>query len=332
LRVLSRLTRPAALATVSLCALAVLTACGDDEPEEETAPGFEAVEVSGPVGEEPQIEWKAMLEPGKTQVEVVEEGDGPVLEKGDQVLTNVAISTDFSGDISYDTFGEDGALLLEVGTEKEPTQVIDLMTNLISEQIEAGTTTVGTRIAAAVDAEEEFGDLSLNLSQLGIGNQDGFVVVADLEAVPLDGAEGKSSPPPSWAPEITYEKGEPTNLDSSAQPKPDAKSKKLLEAVLTQGTGPVVEKGDTIVVDYIGQLYDGDKPFDDGFARKEPTTFSIGVGGVVKGWDQGLVGQKVGSRVLLQIPPALGYGKEGQGEDIPPNSTLYFVIDVLAAA
>jgi peptidylprolyl isomerase len=332
LRVLSRLTRPAALATVSLCALAVLTACGDDAPDEKTASGFDAVDVSGPVGEEPEIDWKAMLEPGKTESEVVEEGDGPVIEEGDRVLTNLAISTDFSGDISYNTFGDDPALLLEVGAEKEPTQVVDLVTDLVNKQIEPGTTTVGSRIAATVDAEEEFGSLSLNLAQLGIGNEDGFVVVADLEAVPLAGPEGKANPAPGWAPDITFKKGVPTNLDSSGQPEPDKKSKELSEAVLTQGTGAVVEKGDTIVVDYIGQVYDGAKPFDDGFARKEPTTFSIGVGAVVKGWDEGLVGKKVGSRVLLRIPPALGYGKQGQGEDIPPDSTLYFVIDILAAA
>ena len=104
---LSRLTRPAALATVSLCALAVLTACGDDIPEEETASGFDAVEVSGPVGEVPEVEWKALLEPGETQSEVVEEGDGAVLEEGDEVLINLAISDDFGQDISFDTYGED---------------------------------------------------------------------------------------------------------------------------------------------------------------------------------------------------------------------------------
>ena len=328
---LSRLTRPAALATVSLCALAVLSACGEDTPDEETAVGFDAVEVSGPVGEVPEVDWSAMLEPGESQAEVVEEGTGAVIEEGDQVLTDLAISNDVGQDIAYETYSGQ-ALLLKVGAEVEPTQVVDLMTQMINEEIEPGTTTVGTRIAITADAEEEFGDLALNLATLGIGNEDGFVLVADLQAVPLDGPEGKSRPAPSWAPEIVEKKGEPTALDSSGLPEPDPKATELGKAVLVEGTGPAVEKGQQIVANYIGQVYGADAPFDNSYARPDPALFEIGTGAVVKGWDQGLVGAKVGSRVLLEIPPALGYGKKGQGEDIPGNSTLYFVVDILAAA
>lgn len=329
----SRLTRPAALATVTLCALAVLTACGDDEPGAKTAAGFDAVEISGEVGEVPEIDWKAMLKSGKAEVEVVEEGDGPVLEEGDRVVTNIAVSNDVNQEISFDTYGDEGALLLEVGSDAEPTQVVDLLTELIGQGIEPGETTVGTRIAAVVDVKEEWEpNVALALTPFGVGNEDGIVVVADLEAVPLDGPEGERKAAPRWAPEIVEKKGEPTALDSSGQPEPDAKSKELTQAVLVEGTGPVVEKGDLLVADYIGQVYAGDKPFDNGFSRDEPSTFTIGVGGVVKGWDEGLVGKTVGSRVLLRIPPKLGYGKEGQGEDIPPNATLYFIVDILAAA
>jgi len=332
LRVLSRLTRPAAAASVTLCALAALTACGDDSSSEgKTAAGFDAVEISGAVGEVPEIDWKAMLKPGKTESKVVEEGDGPELEEGDQVLTDIAVSTDVGEDISFETYSDQG-VLLDVGSEAEPTQVVDLLTGLVTKAIETGTTKVGSRIALTVDAKEEFGDLALNLSSLGIGNEDGFVLVADLEAVPLDGPEGKSKAAPSWAPKIIEKKGSPTALDSSDQPKPDPKSKELAQAVLIEGTGPTVKKGDLMVADYIGQVYAADEPFDNGFARDEPSTFTIGVGGVVKGWDQGLVGKKVGSRVLLRIPPELGYGKKGQGEDIPANATLYFVVDILASA
>lgn len=328
---LSRLTRPAALVTVSMCALAALSACGGDAPDEKTAPGFEAVEVSGPVGEVPEVEWKAALEPGETESEVVEEGTGAVIAEGDKVFTNIAISNDVGQDISFETYSSQG-LLLDVGTEAEPTQVVDLMTNLLAEQIEPGTTTVGTRIAVTADAEEEFGDLSLNLATLGIGNEDGFVLVADLEAVPLDGPEGKTRPAPSWAPEIVEKKGKPTALDSNALPEPDPKATDLRKAVLIEGTGPVVEKGQQIIANYIGQVYAAKEPFDNGFSRPDPSIFEIGTGAVVKGWDEGLVGEKVGSRVLLEIPPKLGYGKKGNGETIPPNSTLYFVIDILAAA
>jgi peptidylprolyl isomerase len=332
--VLSRLTRPAAAASVALVALAVLTACGDDSGDEgKTAAGFDAVEVSGEVGDVPEIDWKARWKAGKAATEVVEEGDGPVLEEGDQVLVNIAVSNDVEQDISFDTYGDEGALQLEVGAEKEPASLLDYLTEVIGKEIEPGTTKVGTRIAAAIDPKEEWGEqVALGLSPLGVGNEDGMVLVADLEAVPLDGPEGKSKPAPGWAPEISEKKGEPSNLDSSGRPEPDAKAKAITKAVLIEGTGPVVEKGDLIVANYIGQVYDGDKPFDNSFIRKEPAPFTIGVGSVVDGWDDGLVGAKVGSRVLLRIPPKLGYGKEGKGEDIPPDSTLYFVIDILAAA
>ncbi len=327
---LSRLTRPAALPAALLCALATLAACGDDAPDEKTAAGFDAVSVSGPVGEVPEVDWKALLKPGKTESEVVEEGDGPVLEEGDKVLTNFAVSTDVGEDVSFETYSNQSGVLLDVGSEAEPAQITDLMTGLINKEIDPGTTTVGTRIALAVDAKEEFGDVALNLSSLGIGNEDGFVLVADLEAVPLAGPKGKTSPAPQWAPDIVVKKGKPTALDSSDQPEPDPKSKELLKALLIEGTGPVVEKGNQIVANYIGQVYGGKEPFDNGFSRPDPSVFGIGVGAVVKGWDEGLVGVKVGSRVLLRIPPELGYGKEGNGETIPPNSTLYFVVDILA--
>jgi peptidylprolyl isomerase len=261
---------------------------------------------------------------------VVDEGDGPVLQKGDKVLTNFAVSTDVGQDISYETYDKMG-VLVDVGSTAQPKQIVDLMTGLINKHIEPGTTRVGTRIAMAVNATKEFGDLALNLSSFGIGNEDGFVLVADLEAVPLDGPKGSAKAAPSWAPKITEKKGEPASLDSSAQPQPDPTSKQLAKAVLIQGTGPVVQKGDQIVANYIGQVYKGKAPFDSSYTRPDPAVFSIGTGNVVKGWDQGLVGAKVGSRVLLRVPPALGYGKKGNGDTIPANSTLYFVVDILAA-
>ncbi|HYH34821.1 MAG TPA: FKBP-type peptidyl-prolyl cis-trans isomerase, partial [Nocardioides sp.] len=105
----------------------------------------------------------------------------------------------------------------------------------------------------------------------------------------------------------------------------------LKSAYLIEGEGPAVEKGQTIVVDYLGQVYGGKKPFDESFSA-QPASFQIGVGGVVKGWDQTLVGAPVGSRVVMAIPPKLGYGEQGnEGAGIKGTDTLYFVVDVLAA-
>jgi peptidylprolyl isomerase len=338
LRVL-RVRRPAALTSAVLISLATLSACGDDPAPEESAAGFDAVSVSGPVGETPEIEWKAMLDSGEKQVEVVEEGDGTEIADGDKVLVNYAISDEYTQEITLDTFGEDQpALSVEVGAEDVPPAApADLLTDLLVDAIEPGMKT-GTRIAMTVDAKEEWSDPALEpyvlqLAQVGIGNEDGFVLVGDLEAVPLAGPEGKSKPAPGWAPKIVQSKGKPTSLDSSGLPEPDPKAKKITKAILIQGTGPVVEKGDLLVANYIGQVHGGDQPFDESYSGGQPRDFPIGVGQVVKGWDQGLVGVKVGSRVLLRIPPSLGYGKQGNPQaGIKGTDTLYFVIDVLAAA
>jgi FKBP-type peptidyl-prolyl cis-trans isomerase len=104
----------------------------------------------------------------------------------------------------------------------------------------------------------------------------------------------------------------------------------LKVSVLTPGTGNVVAKGDHLFVNYLGQLWSG-KVFDNSFDRGQAFDFDAGTGGVIPGWDEGLVGQKVGSRVLLVIPPAKGYGDQGAGSDIPPKSTLVFVVDVLGS-
>ncbi|GAA3781232.1 FKBP-type peptidyl-prolyl cis-trans isomerase [Streptomyces phyllanthi] len=104
--------------------------------------------------------------------------------------------------------------------------------------------------------------------------------------------------------------------------------KGLKVEVLKEGDGAKLKKGDAAEVNYLGQEYDESKPFDNSFDRGQPFSLTLGAGGVIKGWDQGLEGQKVGSRVELVIPPDLGYGAQGQG-DIKANATLVFVVDIV---
>lgn len=105
----------------------------------------------------------------------------------------------------------------------------------------------------------------------------------------------------------------------------------LEEKVLVQGTGDTVEAGNTIVVNYLGQLWGGGI-FDNSYDRGAPIDFPIGVGAVIGGWDQGLVGKQVGSRVLLSIPPHHGYGSRGVPQaGIGGDDTLVFVVDILDA-
>lgn len=105
----------------------------------------------------------------------------------------------------------------------------------------------------------------------------------------------------------------------------------LKSAVLREGNGPAVKKGDLLVADYLGQVWQG-AVFDNSYDRKAPSGFVIGAGMVIPGWDQVLVGAKVGSRVLMSIPPAQGYGTSGNPRGgIKGTDTLEFVVDIVAS-
>jgi FKBP-type peptidyl-prolyl cis-trans isomerase len=99
---------------------------------------------------------------------------------------------------------------------------------------------------------------------------------------------------------------------------------------LVVGTGATAEKGKTVSVHYTGWLLEKSKadPFDSSVSRGQPYEFVLGTGNVIKGWDEGLVGMKVGGKRMLTIPPDLGYGQSGSGP-IPPNSTLVFETELM---
>ncbi len=101
---------------------------------------------------------------------------------------------------------------------------------------------------------------------------------------------------------------------------------KYLDEAVGNGASP--SKGNLVVVHYTGTLENGNK-FDSSLDRKEPLSFVIGVGQVIKGWDEGVMGMKVGGKRKLIIPPNLGYGSAGAGGVIPPNATLLFDVELL---
>ena len=121
-------------------------------------------------------------------------------------------------------------------------------------------------------------------------------------------------------PTVTHREGEP--------------DKSLVTEVLSQGDGPEVKKGELLTAHYLGQIWRDNKVFDNSFDRGAPASFPIGVGGVIPGWDEALVGKKVGSRVLLSIPPEKGYGPQGGNANagITKDDTLIFVVDLVGSA
>lgn len=120
--------------------------------------------------------------------------------------------------------------------------------------------------------------------------------------------------------------GSKPTLEFAAAEAPD----QLVIEVLEEGDGPVVEPGDIVQCDYLGQVWNGGV-FDNSYDRGAPLEFTVGVGMVIAGWDQGLVGQRVGSRVLLSIPSELGYGDRGVPQaGIRGGDTLVFVTDIVA--
>lgn len=97
---------------------------------------------------------------------------------------------------------------------------------------------------------------------------------------------------------------------------------------LEEGTGDLATAGKTVTVHYTGWLTSGSK-FDSSLDRRDPFRFRLGAGQVIRGWDEGVAGMKVGGKRKLTIPPELGYGSRGAGGVIPPNATLVFDVELL---
>jgi len=116
-------------------------------------------------------------------------------------------------------------------------------------------------------------------------------------------------------------------------PQPERKPLEMVDAV--EGAGAVAQKGQQVTVHYTGWLFDAAAPnqrgrkFDSSKDRGDPFRFQLGAGMVIRGWDDGVQGMKVGGTRILTIPPELGYGPRGAGGVIPPNATLVFEVELL---
>jgi peptidylprolyl isomerase len=259
------------------------------------------------------------MEAGKIETETLTEGDGEELKGQDDVLAHLWIGNGYSQKTAFSTYEDEKAELLTVNN-----QLPEFLAGVRDAK-------VGTRLAVTASAKDAFGEQGN--SGLGIANKDTVIVIIDLVSKVLDKPEGEESEAPDWMPKAKFRDGVIKGFDFTGTPEPTAD---LRRVQLIKGTGPRVKKGQTIAVRYLGQAFGEDKPFDENFGDTgdgAPTTFSIGTGAVIKGWDQGLEGVPVGSRVVLEIPSDLGYGAEGSPDSgIPKDATLVFMIDILAAA
>lgn len=305
----------------------MLVACGGSDGASESDSASDAstvgtgeldeVSFSGEVGKELNATWNAEVNvPKSTTVTTLVKGDGDPIADGDSVSTYLWVGNGTTKKDVYSDF-ENGAPQAIPNSD----QVGEVLTALFKGA------TYGSRVVAVTTATDLFG-ASAEDNQLGIGMDDSVVVVADLvekqPVSPTPTDDKVHDADPSTQPTVVEEAGEPTGLDFAdiAEPALDTPVQRV---ILKEGTGAAVKASDTLKVNYLGATYDAKAPFDESFSG-DPLTSELS--GLIPGWGIGLTGVKVGSRVLLQIPPAYGYGAQGSG-DIPANATLWFVIDVL---
>lgn len=268
---------------------------------------LDAITISGDLGATPTVTFDTPLSVSATVAKVDTKGTGDPIAADAMLKVNYAL---FSGD--------DGSMIGSTWDTEKP-EVIP-MTGLdpaFDPLVKALVgSPLGSRIVVALPGSAATSTAEATPSSV--------MVLEAFENVPLR-AEGTAVTPPAGLPAVTLAAdGTPSiSIPSDATEPTD-----LVAQTLIKGTGAEVKSGDTLTVQYTGWLWDGTQ-FDSSWGRS-PFQTEIGSGSVIKGWDQGLVGQTVGSQVLLVVPPSLGYGATEQGT-IPANSTLVFVVDILAA-
>lgn len=257
----------------------------------------------------------------KTATRVLTPGTGKPVTAGQSVQVNYVVVDGRDGKQDDTSFGKK-----PVGFYADPTRTLPgLAKSLVGAKI-------GERLLVAIPPADAFG--SQGQSQLGIRPTDTIVFLLDIMAAhtPLTTATGTVVAPKAGLPTVRVDAKEHATI---TVPK-TAAPKTLVAQPLIKGSGAKITAGQTLSVQYTGVLWRGGAEFDSTSKSNggRSTSFTIGVGQVIPGWDKTLVGQTVGSRMLLVIPPADGYGPKGQPKSNPPilgTDTLVFVIDILDA-
>ncbi|WP_052850712.1 FKBP-type peptidyl-prolyl cis-trans isomerase [Streptomyces avicenniae] len=328
----------AALAVPAL--LLGLAACGsddssDDSPETPAASGPVAT-ASGEFGEEPELVIEEDATVGDDVIsDVLAPGDGAEVAEGDYLRLDAVAQTVSDGRELVNTWADPN----EAAAGSAPELPDGLRRQVIAQAgvdsvfLAAVTdpmvgATVGSRVQVQGPAADLLGQ---GAASLGLPEDEGVVWVFDIVGAtavdPGAGAEGEQAPAEDGLPAVEAVEGEGPTITIPEGQDPPAE---LQQQILIEGDGAEVEAGQALVVQYTGVNWADGEPFDSSWDRDAPSAFQIGTGQVVAGWDEGLVGKHVGDRVLLVIPPDLGYGEQGN-QSIPGGSTLVFVVDIVGA-
>ena len=307
---------------VPLAACIVLAGCGSSSPSGSSGSDPNAaVKVSGNFDKNPSVTIPSHKASGKLVITTPIKGSGASLASGDAALANIAV---------YKWSGTKHSLV--DSTFSSGPQMIPAQMGLPGLATALKGAKLGSRLVAVLPPAYGYG--KTGQQQLGITGTDTMVWVIDL-LQQYSATAGATGPAVSHGggslPTVTATTGTAPVI---AIPK-NSPPKGLSVTTLIKGTGPTLGKGDTVVAQYVGSIWRTGKVFSTTWPSAQspgglPFSFSLGAD-VVPGWLQGLTGVPVGSRVMLVIPPALGYGPQGgqASAGIKKNDTLVFVVDVL---
>ncbi|WP_349898158.1 FKBP-type peptidyl-prolyl cis-trans isomerase [Parafrigoribacterium soli] len=300
----------------TLGVLTALTACsgggaqGCDNPMVSGA-ASSVVKATGAVGSAPKIDFPTPITSKTTQKTELIKGKGAELQPGQPVLFEATLLNGADGKVIDKTGYTEGAKnLLTLG---QP----DL--SALSHGLECSR--VGSRVVIATSdkAGAKTGGVKAD------GKPGSVIFVADITKAFLTKANGAPQASQSGMPEVVLA---PNGRPGITVPQHSA-PKKLKVNVLKAGDGKKITEGDTVVMKYTGVVWDdASSVFDSTWTKNQAVMIKVAKDTVVAGFVKGLVGQKVGSQVLLVIPPKEGYGAKGQGE-VPANATIIFVVDIL---
>ena len=323
------LTLTATLATTAAAALLLAGCASSPDPSSTDSTGAattaagscadsgsasNSVTVTGDFGAAPTTAFTGPYTIDSTERTIITKGDGDDLKNGDMATVDFTIYNGSTGDKVFSTFDQ-GATPLQLTIDES--QFIPGVVRAVN------CAPVGSRVAAVIPPADGFG--TQGNSSLNISATDSMVMVADIEHLVPSRADGADQAPQDGLPTVALDD---TGAPTITIPQTDAPADLQLE-VLKKGDGDTVADGDTVTVQYQGVIWRTGEVFDQSWGRG-PASFQTG--GVVPGFKQALVGQTVGSQVLVVIPPALGYGDAGNSSaGIQGTDTLVFVVDILAA-